>query len=461
MPSSITPRFFNTASRKIEDFALKSDSPITIYTCGPTVYNYQHIGNFLAYVYWDTLVRLFDALQVPTKRVMNLTDVGHLTSDADEGEDKMEKGARAANKTVWEIADFFANDFLEHFAKLNLVQPVKIARATNYIQEDMELVSRLTEKGYTYETTDGVYFDVSKFPRYADFARLNLEGLEAGKRVDFNSEKRNTSDFALWKFVRDGEKHDMQWEYLGRPGYPGWHIECASIILAELGDSIDIHTGGIEHIPVHHTNEIAEVEPLTDKPLARFWLHNNHAMIDGEKISKSLGNVVLFPDLLSRGFSYMDFRMWVLEGHYQKERNFTWEDLTAAKNRLNNWRRTADLRHQTTRVAEEPMESQVLLGVLSAVADNLSTGSALALVDSFIKTATPSELFWVKLDQLLGLTILASTPELTNEQAELLEKRVAARNSRDFASSDSLRDELIEKGIAVLDGTETQIWYHL
>ncbi|MCL2002211.1 cysteine--tRNA ligase, partial [Candidatus Saccharibacteria bacterium] len=346
----IKPRFFNTATREVEDFKPQDDM-VTIYTCGPTVYNYQHIGNFLAFVYWDALVRLFKVLEMPTKRIMNITDVGHLTSDADEGEDKMEKGARATGRTVWEVADFFANDFLEHFGKLNLLQPDKIARATDYIDGDINLVERLTEADYTYETSDGIYFDTSKFPRYADFARLDLKGLEAGARVDFNTEKKNVSDFALWKFVQPGEKHDMQWDYLGRPGYPGWHIECASIILAELGESISIHTGGIEHIPVHHTNEIAEVEPLTKKPLASFWLHNNHAMIDGEKISKSLGNVILFPDLVAKDFTYMDFKMWAYTGHYQKERNFTWEDLAAAKNRLGHFRRIASLRHQTVAMA--------------------------------------------------------------------------------------------------------------
>jgi cysteinyl-tRNA synthetase len=459
MSSKITPRFYNTASRELEAFEV-TNRPITIYTCGPTVYNYQHIGNFLAYVYWDTLVRLFTTLGLDVKRVMNITDVGHLTSDADEGEDKMEKGARLAQKTVWEIADFFTNDFLEHFSKLNLIQPSKIARATDYIDADINLVERLTRKGYTYEISDGIYFDTAKFPRYADFARLDLAGLEAGKRVGFNDEKRNVSDFALWKFVREGEKHDMQWEYLGRPGYPGWHIECASIILAELGENIDIHTGGIEHIPVHHTNEIAEVESLTDKPLARFWLHNNHAMIDGEKISKSLGNVVLFPDLVANGFSYMDFRMWVLSGHYQKERNFTWEDLTAAKNRLDNWRKAADLRHQTNSSATGQAEEEAMEEIIVAIADNLSTGRALMLADAYIKSNVPSERFWVKLDQVLGLDIIVSTPELTVRQAELVKARAAARSEKDFATSDKLRDELSAEGIAVLDGADGQTWHH-
>jgi cysteinyl-tRNA synthetase len=470
------PRFFNTLTRELQEFPVgkyNAENPAKIYTCGPTVYNYQHIGNFLAYVYWDVLVRLFAVLEVPTKRVMNITDVGHLASDADEGEDKMEKGAKSSGKTVWEVADFFADDFLEHFTKLNLLQPAKTARATDYIEDDMALVDRLTEKGYTYETSDGIYFDTTKFPRYADFARLDLAGLKAGKRVDFNREKRNVSDFALWKFVREGESHAMQWQYLGRAGYPGWHIECASIILAELGESIDIHTGGVDHIPVHHTNEIAEVESLTGKLLSKFWLHNNHAMIDGEKISKSLGNVILFSDLQARGFNYMDFKMWAYEGHYQKGRNFTWEGLEAAKKRLNNWRRAADLRHEFD--YEVTAGEEIILDVITAtVANNLSTGVALALVDDFIsyerqegntwmsvKIGSPSEHFWAKIDELFGLNILESTPPLTPIQRDLLASRTAAREAKDFVVSDQLRDQLKEQGIGILDGADGQTWYHL
>ncbi|MCL2371733.1 cysteine--tRNA ligase [Candidatus Saccharibacteria bacterium] len=455
----ITPKFYNTASRTVEEFK-QTEELVKIYTCGPTVYNYQHIGNFMAYVYWDVLIRMFHALDIKTKRLMNITDVGHLTSDADEGEDKMEKGARAANKTVWEIADFYTNDFLEHFHKLNLIEPDKTARATNYIDASMAIVDRLTEKGYTYETSDGIYYDTSKFPRYADFARLDLKGLEAGKRVGFNNEKKSVSDFALWKFVREGEKHDMQWEYLGRPGYPGWHIECVAITLAELGESIDIHTGGIEHIPVHHTNEIAEVEPLTDKPLSRFWLHNNHVKIDGEKISKSLGNVILLPDLLANGFNYMDFKMWVLEGHYQKERNFTWEGLEAAKSRLANWRKYASFRHQGEALAQDANEDDAIRKIKEAVADNLSTQRALTEVDYYHSVVT-SEPFWQAIDDLLGLNIVESTPPLTKEQQALLDARYVARTIKDFAESDRLRDELLSDGIAILDGASgLQTWYH-
>ena len=249
-------KIYNTASRKIENFKPISDV-VKIYTCGPTVYSEAHIGNLTAYIYWDLLVRCLRANNYKVKRVLNLTDVGHLVSDADEGQDKLEKGAEREGKTVWEVAEIYIDKFKEDYKALELVEPDVWARATDYIDEDMNAVDSMTKNGFTYETKDGVYFDTSKYEQYANFAKLDLEGLQAGARVGFSDEKKNVSDFAVWKFIKPGEKHAMRWDYLGRPGYPGWHLECATIIHKELGEPIDIHTGGIDHIPIHHTNEIA------------------------------------------------------------------------------------------------------------------------------------------------------------------------------------------------------------
>ena len=235
-------KLYNTASKKIENFKPRGDV-VEIYTCGPTVYNYAHIGNFTAYIYWDLLVRTLKANKYKVKRVLNLTDVGHLTSDADSGEDKLEKGAAREGKSVFEVADYYIEAFLKDYRLLELLEPEVLARATDYIEEDMRAVDAMTEHGYTYETTDGIYFDTSKFADYAKFARLDLAGLQAGARIEFSDEKRNPSDFAVWKFIQPGEKHAMRWEYLGRPGYPGWHLECTTIIDAVFGDTIDIHTG--------------------------------------------------------------------------------------------------------------------------------------------------------------------------------------------------------------------------
>ena len=268
-------KLFNTLGRKLETFKPFDPQNVKVYTCGPTVYSSPHIGNYAAYIYWDLLVRLLKFNGYTVHRVLNLTDVGHLSSDADEGEDKLEKGARTSGKTVWEVADYYAHEFLTGFHALNLVEPTKIAKATDYIAADIQVVDALTKKGYTYETSDGIYFDTSKFAKYADFAKLSLRDLKAGARVALSSEKRNPSDFAVWKFIRPEEKHDMRWDYLSRPGYPGWHLECSTIIHSELGETIDIHTGGIDHIPVHHTNEIAQSEAAFDKKLAKYWLHCN------------------------------------------------------------------------------------------------------------------------------------------------------------------------------------------
>ena len=322
-------KLYNTASRKIEDFKPLSDV-VKIYTCGPTVYSYAHIGNLTAYIYWDLLVRTLKANGLNVKRVLNLTDVGHLVSDGDSGEDKLEKGAAREGKTVWEVADFYIDAFMKDYHDLVLTEPDVLARATDYIEEDMRAVDLMSEHGFTYETRDGVYYDTAKFAEYADFAKLDLAGLKAGARVEFSDEKRNASDFAVWKFIQPDEKHAMRWDYLGRPGYPGWHLECATIIDKELGGPIDIHTGGIDHIPVHHTNEIAEYYAMTGRSLAKTWLHCDFITIDGEKISKSLGNIYTLGDLAERGFSAMDYKMWVLAGHYQGTRNFTFESLEGA-----------------------------------------------------------------------------------------------------------------------------------
>ena len=237
-------RIYNTASRKIEAFKPLSET-VKIYTCGPTVYGFQHIGNYASYIYWDLLVRTLKLDGFKIKRVLNFTDVGHLTSDGDSGEDKLEKGAAREGKSVYEIAEFYSEDFMRNFRELCLTEPDVLARATDYIEEDVKAVDKMTTNGFTYETKDGVYYDTSRFSDYAKFARLDLSGLQAGARIDFSDEKRNNSDFAVWKFIKPGEKHAMRWDYLGRPGYPGWHLECSTIIHKELGEPIDIHTGGI------------------------------------------------------------------------------------------------------------------------------------------------------------------------------------------------------------------------
>lgn len=444
-------KLFNTASRKIETFKPLGDE-VKIYTCGPTVYNYAHIGNLTAYIYWDLLVRTLRADGLKVKRVLNLTDVGHLASDADEGEDKLEKGAEREGKDVYEIAEQYIEAFREDYQKLALTEPEVWARATDYIADDIEAVDKMTENGFTYETSDGIYYDTAKFADYAKFARLDLAGLKAGARVGYSDEKRNVSDFAVWKFIHPGEKHAMRWDYLGRPGYPGWHLECATIIHKELGEPIDIHTGGVDHIPIHHTNEIAETFAMSGRELSRFWLHCNFITIDGEKISKSLGNTYTLSELSERGFSPLDYKMWVLSGHYQGTRNFTFESLEAAKARRLNWRNRIALCYQKDISSDGKLDE-----ILAAVDNNLNSPEAFSIIDN----ASLSLEDWVKVDLLFGLKLIDETPNISTEAYATISERETARKAKDFARSDALRDQLMEQGITIRDTADGPVWEYL
>lgn len=445
-------KLYNTATRKLENFRPLGDV-VKIYTCGPTVYNFPHIGNYAAYAYWDLLVRALKANGHKVKRVLNLTDVGHLVSDGDEGEDKLEKGAAREGKTPFEIADFYSKVYLDNYKAMEFLPADIIARATDYINDDMAAVDLMTEHGFTYETEDGVYYDTSKFPGYADFAKLDLSGLQAGARVEFSSEKRNAADFAVWKFIKPGEKHAMRWDYLGRPGYPGWHLECATIIHKELGEPIDIHTGGIDHIPVHHTNEIAETYAAYGKELSRFWLHCDFITVDGQKISKSLGNTYTLEDLAEHGFSPMDYKMWLLSGHYRGTRNFTFESLEGAKQRRLNWRNRIAKCYQGI----ENIDGNNFEKILEAVNEDLNSAEACAMIDN-------SELSlddWRKIDELLGLRLIVDSPNMSEEITDKISEREEARKRKDYARSDEIRDELAEKNIRIDDTKNGSVWQYI
>lgn len=454
-------KLYNTLSRKEETFSPFNSKQVKIYTCGPTVYSQPHIGNFAAYVYWDLLVRALLINGYGVKRVINLTDVGHLTSDADDGEDKLEKGARMLNQTVWAVAEKYIGEFQRDYIKLNLIQPAVWARATDYITQDEALVDTLNAKGFTYETEDGIYFDTSKYPSYADFAKLDIENLKAGARVKFSNKKKNPSDFAVWKFIQPNEHHAMRWDYLGRPGYPGWHLECSTIIHDELGETIDIHCGGIDHIPVHHTNEIAQSEAAFDKKLAKYWLHCNFLTIDKQKISKSLGNIWTIDDLEAKGYSPMDFKMWVLQGHYQSERDFNFENLTAAQIRRLEWRRRiGHLRYQQTISSEyvQKASAEAITKIINAVSDNLNSPMAFAIIDS-----TPSLTIdaWEQIDHIFGLNLFQDTPNITDEQKNLLEQRYDAKLKKDYDLADQIRDILAAQNIGIIDTKGGYSWTYL
>ena len=485
----MTLRLYNTLSRKLEEFTPITDGKVALYTCGPTVYDYPHVGNWASFIYWDILVRTLISNGYNVERVMNLTDVGHLVSDADDGEDKLEKGAKREGKTAWEVAEFYAEDFIAGMEKLGLLAPEHLVRATEFIPQQLDLIRILKEKGDTYQTSDGIYFDTSKFSSYADFARLDLEAQKAGARVEVNSEKRQPWDFALWKFTEPGLKRDMEWETPadlldlppreGEPimGFPGWHLECSTMAMSILGPTIDIHTGGIDHIPVHHTNEIAQSEAASGVPFAHYWLHNNHLKIDGGKVSKSLGNGYTLHDLAEKGFSPMDFRLFILQGQFTGEGNFTFDNLDAAKNRLTNWRNYALLRHQThdslSGRSEDsddiPVPSVAASGALrEALQNNLNTPEALRVIDETFNALDSRRLnsihrqnlvnFLETVDELLGLQLIASTPDIDDGAKRIILERRTARDNKDWASSDTLRDKLAEQGILVRDTTYDTVW---
>ncbi|HPF30858.1 MAG TPA: cysteine--tRNA ligase [Candidatus Saccharibacteria bacterium] len=493
----MTIKLHNTVNNLDEVFVPIKEGQASIYTCGPTVYNYQHIGNWSAYIYWDILVRTLLVNNFEVKRVLNITDVGHLVSDADEGEDKLEKGAKREGKSAWEIAEFYTDDFLKGFDSLNLIRPQVIAKATDYINEQLNLVRTLKEKGYTYQINDGIYFDTSRFSSYANFAHLDLNSLKAGARVEYNIEKKHPSDFALWKFTPKGEKRDMEWETpydlldagvwdlkdennSNRQimGFPGWHLECSSIATSLLGNTIDIHTGGIDHIPIHHTNEIAQSESANGVKLSNYWLHCNHLKSNGTKISKSLNNGYTLQDLKDKGYSPLDFRMFVLQGHYRNEGNFTFEGLTAAKNRLKNWYNVATIRHQinnTTKSDKEKIHSEKTTlvyafsqAIIEAVNNDLATPEALRIVDdafsdvlskSLNKIHRPAFIQLLEtIDEVLGLKLIDNTPDISDEQKSIILERKQARKEEDWFKSDALRDRLKKQGIIVRDTNNDSIW---
>lgn len=479
-------QFYNTRTRTIEKFIPQHEGTVTLYTCGPTVYDYLTVGNWTAYIYWDVLVRLLEANDYAVHRVMNITDVGHLVSDADDGEDKLEKGARREGKTAWDVAEFYGDDFLRGMQRLNLKKPEHITKATDYIPQQLELVRTLQQRGYTYQIDDGIYFDTSKFPAYAEFAHLDVEAQKAGARVEFNQEKRNASDFALWKFTPPGEIRDMQWDtpvdlladtQEARKGFPGWHLECSAMAMDLLGRTLDIHTGGIDHIPVHHTNEIAQSEAATGERFSNYWLHNNHLKVDGTKISKSLGNGYTLDNLASKGYSPETLRMLVLQSSYQTEGNFTFENLEAAKRRLHNWRRAAVLRHQIHETLKHTGDSTRIPSYAAAGAlvetlnDNINTPEALAHIDKVlgdILAASPATIdrlalidFIEKVDNVLGFSIMAATADISDTQKQTILERRRARDDKDWKRSDELRDALLAEGVQVRDSAEASSWEYV
>ncbi|MDL2342159.1 MAG: cysteine--tRNA ligase [Patescibacteria group bacterium] len=475
-------KLFNTLTRSTDELKPIATNSFGVYTCGPTVYDYAHIGHWYNYVRMDTLVRALQSAGNTVNWVMNITDVGHLVSDADDGEDKLEKGAKREGKTAWEVAEFYTQDFLEAMELLNIQKPDHVVKATDHIAEQIELIQRLEAKGYTYIIDDGVYFDTSKFEGYSAFAGLDLDEQQAGARVSINDQKRNQADFAVWKFSPTDSQRDMEWDNPfgnGRKGFPGWHIECSAMSMKYLGESFDIHTGGIDHIPVHHTNEIAQSEAATGKRFANYWMHSNHVTVNGEKISKSLGNGIRLQEIIAKGISAEAVRLNILESHYRSQSKFSWDSLEAAKNRLQHWQQVAVLVKQPQAASSadnDAMLVQELAAATSDIAaalnDDLNTpvilsrvDQALSVVEKQLISATsvqPFTKFLSYLEAVLGINLLLNLTELPQQVATLLEARSTVRSAKDWAESDSLRDQLAELGYGVKDlPNGTTIWFKL
>ncbi len=462
-------QFYNTLSRKKEDFGPLVDSNVGMYCCGPTVYNYVHIGNLRAYLFDDILRRALRLNGFNLTHVMNITDVGHLESDADEGEDKMEKGASREGLTVWEIARKYEVEFFRDAAQLNIERPEVVCRATEHIPEMIALIQRLIERGSAYVAPGAVYFDTSTFPKYADFARLNLSGMVAGAggRVELLGEKRHPNDFALWFLNKP--RHVMQWDSPWGPGYPGWHIECSAMSMKYLGETFDIHCGGVDHISVHHTNEIAQSESATGKPFVRYWLHNeflvlqkpkkgdNEVVSNGDsegdtddqpgKMSKSGENFITLKTVVDKGFEPLAYRFLCLQAHYRSELKFSWDILDAAQNGL---RRIYALRPGSDPLADEARFEQAYAEALGALNDDLNTPQLLSIL-----FRNNSFRLWQEFDGVLGLDIERLTrredEEIPPEIQRLIEKRDQARKAKDWTLSDEIRNELIVLGWEVGD----------
>ena len=459
-------KLYNTLTKQKEEFKPLEENEVRIYTCGPTVYSFAHIGNFRAYVFMDTLRRVLKENGYKLKHVMNITDVGHLESDADEGEDKMEKAARKENKDPYEIAAYYTDIFFRDMGRLNIERPEIIAKATEHISDMLEFVKTLVKNGYAYETSKAIYFDISKLDKYPVLSNRNLEEQIAGARVDVDPEKRNPYDFAVW--IKAPENHIMKWESPWGLSYPGWHLECSAMGRKYLGDEFDIHTGGVDHIPTHHENEIAQSKGCTGHIPAKRWMHVEFLQVDGGKMSKSLGNTYTLDQLQEKGIEPLAYKMFCYTAHYRTKLNFTFEGALSTQKALNRLREGYLTHLQNNEKIDEKEINEYKQRFLDAVNDDLNMPLAMGIVWEVVRNSKKSKQFaelLLEFDRILGLDLENSKKyleeqekvELPKEIIELVEQRKIARENKDWAESDRIRDLLKEKGYIVKDTKEGQI----
>ncbi len=447
-------KLYNTLTREKQEFKPIKKKKVGIYSCGPTVYWSQHIGTMFAYIQWDTFIKFLKYSGYKVKWVMNITDVGHMTSDEDEGEDKMEKGARREGVSPWAIAKKYTTQFLESLDLLNIDRPDVLCRATDHIKEQINLIKKIEKNGFTYKTKTGLVFNTSKFPDYNKFAKLNLENQEAGSRVEVDPEKKKPWDFLLW--VTNQPEHIMKWPSPWGSGFPGWHIECTAMSTKYLGDKFDIHTGGKEHIPVHHTNEVAQAFGAFGSQTANYWLHNEWLLIDNVKVSKSLGNIIVAQDFVKRGVDPLAFRYLSLTSHYSRALNFSWQSFEAAQTALNNLReRYQEFKKDKGKLRKEIVKKNQQQ-LVELIENDLNFPQALALVWQIVKDNTLSgkerHFLLTDFDKILNLD-LKTVKKMTipGEITVLAKRREEARINKNWAEADRIREEIEDKGYTVED----------
>lgn len=501
-------KLYNTMGRTLEDFVPINDGKVGFYGCGPTVYNYAHIGNFRAYIFLDILDRTLRFLGYEVNHVMNITDIGHLSGDADDGEDKMLKTAKERGKSVLEIAQFYTDAFFKDFDSLNICRPTTVCKATEHINEMIELIKRIEANGHTYMAGGNLYFDVSTYKDYGKLACLNLDELKAGARIDIDQNKRNPYDFVLWFTKSKFENQALTWDSPWGRGYPGWHIECSAMSMKYLGEHFDIHTGGIDHIPIHHTNEIAQSEGATGKKWVNYWLHNEFLVIakpknaenaenaeDAGKMSKSSGNFLTISSLVEKGYEPLDYRFFLMGAHYRSQVAFSWDAMDSAKNArkalVQRISRIIEQIKQSGKIADnldaftEEMAENVELSVnakkylenfTTALEDDLATPRAMSTLQTCIKDSelSANEILslCVKMDKVLGLKLFENAKALIKQNStsfvpqneedlaiqKLVEQRIEAKKNKDWAKADEIRNQLASKGIILTDTPQGTTW---
>lgn len=466
-------KLYNSMSRSIEAFIPFEGKTVKLYTCGPTVYNYAHIGNLRTYIHEDILEKSLGFLGYDVKRVMNITDVGHLESDADEGEDKMLKGALRENKTVWQVAEYYTEAFFKDCEKLNIKKPKVIAKATDYIAQYIDFIKALEDKGYTYFANGNVYFDISKFPKYTALSKVNLDDLKIAHRDDVEEDlhKKNPQDFVLWFTKSKFENQAMKWESPWGIGYPGWHIECSVISLTNLGEQLDIHCGGVDHIQVHHTNEIAQTESYTGKTWTKYWWHAEFLIDNSGKMSKSSGEFLTVSLLEKKSFDPLSYRYFVLNSHYRKQLAFSFDSLEMAQNAYQKLRKrtSAYIGHIGTVSELSEGASKLLQAYEGYLADDLNTANAITVLYDVLKSdlsdAEKAKLIGI-MDEVLSLDLLKPVIEVSadvdDDEVAWIESqlilRAEAKKNKDFATADQIRDAFKEKGITIIDTPEGATW---